>query len=209
MIYSIFAWIGSFIVNVISALGYPGVAGLMALESACIPIPSEIIMPFSGYLVAVGKFSLWLVVLSGTLGNLIGSIIAYFVGYYGGRPLIEKYGKYILISPHDLDRAENWFKKYGSASVFFARLLPVVRTFISFPAGVAKMPFGKFCLYTTAGSLPWSFLLAYIGIVLGENWQSIEVYFRKFDWLIIILVGLFIGWWLYHKLKFKNQNAKL
>ncbi len=209
MIYEILAWVGTLVVNIISALGYPGVAVLMALESACIPVPSEIIMPFSGYLVATGKFSLWLVVLAGTIGNLIGSIAAYFAGYYGGRPLIEKYGKYILVSAHDLDRAEIWFKKYGNISVFFSRLLPVVRTFISFPAGVARMPFWKFCLYTALGSLPWSFLLTYIGIVLGENWKSIEVYFRRFDWAVIILVGLSIGWWIYHKLKFKNQNAKL
>jgi len=201
MIYVIFAWLGSFIVNVIFALGYPGVVVLMALESACIPVPSEIIMPFSGYLVAISKFSLWAVILAGTIGNLIGSIAAYFVGYYGGRPLAEKYGKYILVFPHDLDRAEAWFRKYGNASVFFSRLLPVVRTFISFPAGVAKMPFWKFCFYTTAGSLPWSFLLTYVGIVLGENWKSIEVYFRRFDWLVIILAGLSVGWWLYKKLR--------
>jgi len=208
MIYDIFAWIGSFIVNVISVSGYPGIGILMALESACLPVPSEIIMPFSGYLVLTGKFSLWAVVLAGTIGNLLGSIAAYFVGYCGGRPLIEKYGKYILLSAHDLDIAEGWFKKYGSASVFFSRLLPVVRTFISFPAGVAKMPFWKFCFYTVAGSLPWSILLTYVGIVLGENWKSIEVYFRRFDWLVIILVGLFIGWWIYKKLTLRRGSGQ-
>lgn len=201
MIYELLAFVSSFIVNIISTLGYPGIMILMALESACIPIPSEIIMPFSGYLVYLDRFSLWQVVFWGTIGNLVGSIIAYFIGIYGGRPLIEKYGKYILISNHDLDLAEKWFKKYGNISVLFSRLLPIVRTFISVPAGVARMPFWKFCFYTFLGSLPWSLFLTYIGIVLGENWKIIEVYFRKFDWLIVILVGLLIGWFIYKKIK--------
>ncbi len=178
---------------------------LMALESACIPIPSEIIMPFSGYLVWMEKFSFLWVIIWGTIGNLIGSIIAYFVGFYGGRPLIEKYGRYILISSHDLDRAEKWFKKYGSISVFFSRMLPVVRTFISLPAGVARMPFWKFSFYTLLGSFPWAFLLTYAGLIMGENWQDLEIYFRKFDWLILILAVSLIGWWIFSK--FKNQKS--
>jgi membrane protein DedA with SNARE-associated domain len=160
-------------------------------------------MPFAGYLAAAGKLSLWLVVIAGTIGNLVGSIIAYFIGYYGGRPLIEKYGKYVLLDMHDLERAERWFGKYGSASIFFSRLLPIVRTFISLPAGIAKMPLGKFCFYTLLGCLPWSVFLTYIGIVLGENWKSIEIYFRKFDWLILIFVILFIIYWVYKKIKNK------
>lgn len=206
MIYDIFSWAGSLIVGIISSLGYPGIGILMALESACIPIPSEIIMPFSGYLVFLGKFSLWQVIIWGTMGNLVGSVIAYFVGIYGGRPLIEKYGKYVLISSHDLNQAEIWFKKYGNISVLFSRMLPVIRTFISFPAGVARMPFRKFCLYTFLGSLPWAVLLTYIGIITGENWKDIEVYFRKFDWLIVILVGFLISWWLYKKLRKKDEK---
>lgn len=201
MIYELLAFVSSFIVNIISTLGYLGIMILMALESACVPIPSEIIMPFSGYLVYLGRFSLWQVVFWGIIGNLIGSIIAYFIGIYGGRSLIEKYGKYILISSHDLDLTERWFKKYGNISVFFSRMFPIVRTFISVPAGVARMPFWKFCFYTFLGSLPWSLFLTYIGIVLGENWKIIEVYFRKFDWLIVILAGLLIGWFIYKKIK--------
>jgi membrane protein DedA with SNARE-associated domain len=201
MIYEILAQISSLILTVIAGLGYFGVFLLMALESACLPVPSEVIMPFSGYLVTAGKFSFWLVVLAGTVGNLAGSIAAYFVGYYGGRPLIEKYGKYILISVHDLDIAERWFNKYGSVSIFFSRLLPIVRTFFFFPAGACKMPFGKFCLYTVLGCLPWSIFLTYVGVELGENWKSIEVYFRKFDWVIIVLVILFIIYWVYKKKK--------
>jgi membrane protein DedA with SNARE-associated domain len=200
MIYELLATVSSFIINIISSLGYPGVVILMALESACIPIPSEIIMPFSGYLVFIERFSLWPVIFWGTIGNLIGSIIAYFIGLYGGRPLIEKYGRYILISRHDLERAQRWFEKYGTFSIFFSRLLPVVRTFISLPAGIARMPFWKFSLYTFAGSLPWSFILTYIGLLTGENWSNIENYFRKFDWLIIILIISLLGWWLWKKL---------
>ncbi len=175
----------------------------MALESACIPIPSEIIMPFSGYLVFLNKFSLWWTVIAGTVGNLIGSIFAYLVGYYGGRPIIEKYGKYVLFSINDLNKAEKWFKKYGSISVFFSRMIPVARTFFSFPAGIAKMPFAKFSLYTFFGSLPWVIFLTFIGIMTGENWQNIEVYFRRFDWLMLIIAIFVFGWWLYKKSKNK------
>jgi len=201
MIYDLLAHISSFIVNIISSLGYTGITILMALESACIPIPSEIIMPFSGYLVWEGRFALLSVILWGTIGNLIGSLIAYLVGFYGGRPLIEKYGRYILISKEELNHAQGWFEKYGAMSVFFSRMLPVIRTFISLPAGIAKMPFGKFLFYTFLGSLPWSFVLTYAGLITGENWTSIETYFRKFDWLIIILIIFAIGWWLWKKLK--------
>jgi len=200
MIYELLTAISSFIVNIISSLGYAGITILMTLESACIPIPSEIIMPFSGYLVFLGTFSLWSVIFWGAIGNLIGSVIAYFIGFYGGRPLIEKYGKYILIFHHDLDRAQKWFEKYGTFSIFFSRLLPVVRTFIFLPAGIARMPFWKFSFYTLAGSLPWAFALTYVGVLTGENWSNIEIYFRKFDWLIIIFVIGLVGWWIWKKL---------
>ncbi len=204
MIADILTWIASLIINIISSTGYFGVTFLMALESACLPIPSEIIMPFSGYLVVIGKFALWPVIIWGAIGNLIGSIIAYFIGIYGGRAFIKKYGKYILLSQEELDKSENFFKKYGSLSIFFSRLLPIVRTFISLPAGIARMPFWKFCFYTLIGSLPWSALLTYIGVFLGENWRIVEVYFRKFDWLIGILILFAIGYWLYKKLKIKK-----
>jgi len=171
----------------------------MALESANIPIPSEIIMPFSGYLVFAGKFSFWLVVLAGTLGNLFGSILGYLVGFFGGRPFIEKYGKYFFIYKKDLDKADFWFSKYGQGIVFFSRMLPIIRTFISTPAGVVKMNFRKFCLFTFFGSLPWSLFLTYLGFKAGENWQKLEIYFQKFDWLIIVLILLGVGWWIYQK----------
>ena len=206
MIYDLLAQVSSFIVNIISTLGYPAITVLMALESACIPIPSEIIMPFSGYLVFAEKFSFLSVIIWGTIGNLIGSIIAYSVGFYGGRPLIEKYGKYILISNHDLNLAEKWFKKYGNISVLFSRMLPVIRTFISLPAGITKMPLGKFVFYTFSGSLPWSFVLTYAGVIMEENWSDVEIYFRKFDWLIAILVISLIGWGISKKLKIKENE---
>ena len=164
---------------------------MMAIESACIPLPSEIIMPFSGYLVSTGKFSLWGVSLAGAFGCVIGSAAAYWIGYWGGRPMAEKYGKYVLVTHHDLDIADRFFKKYGNAAVFISRMLPVIRTFISLPAGIARMNFPKFIIYTFLGSLPFCYLLAYIGKKLGDNWNTLGVYFHKFDIIIgiIILVG--------------------
>ncbi len=165
---------------------------MMAIESACVPLPSEIIMPFSGYLVSTGQFSLWGVSLAGAIGCVVGSALAYWVGYYGGRPVAEKYGKYILITHHDLNIADNFFKKYGNFAVFFSRLLPVVRTFISLPAGIARMNFPKFVVYTFLGSFPFCYLLAYIGKKTGDNWNTLGVYFHKFDAIIgvVILVGI-------------------
>lgn len=182
------------VISVISSTGYLGVFFCMVIESACIPLPSEIIMPFSGYLVFAGKFNIWIVTLAGALGNLGGSVIAYAVGYYGGRPFVEKYGKYILISHKDLDMADNWFSKYGYEAVLISRVLPIIRTFISLPAGISKMNFAWFSVYSFAGSLPWCFALTYIGMKLGQNWASIGDYFHKFDLVIgaVLIAGIFI-----------------
>ena len=180
----------------------------MLLESACIPVPSEIIMPFSGFLVWQGTFNLWLVVFWGALGNLIGSIIAYYIGLYGGRPLIEKYGKYILISRRDLDRSNNWIEKHGQKAVFLSRLLPAVRTFISLPAGIVKMDFGKFCVYTFLGSLIWAYFLTYAGIIMGENWSGMRIYFEKFDYLILGLALVGIIWWIWRHVRYVTINNK-
>ncbi len=193
----ILSTIAGFIINTISVVGYGGVILLMAIESANIPLPSEIIMPFSGFLVARGELNLWLVGLAGAIGCVIGSIASYWLGMLGGRPLVEKYGKYILISHHDLDLADRWFKKHGEVTVFVGRLLPVVRTFISFPAGIAKMHFGRFVIYSFLGSLPWTLALAYVGQKMGENWEKIRSYFRGFDYLILILIVLIIIWWIW------------
>lgn len=165
------ATVAGFITHLIGALGYTGIALLMAIESACVPLPSEIIMPFSGYLVSTGRFSLVLVATAGALGCNIGSTLAYLVGAYGGRPLVDRWGRYVLLNHAELDRADRYFSRYGGATVFVGRLLPVVRTFISLPAGIARMPFGKFQLYTFVGSWPWCFALAFAGLKLGETWD--------------------------------------
>jgi len=204
LISGIISWLASLIISVISGTGYFGVFVLMALESACIPISSEVIMPFSGFLVWQGQFALAPVVLWGAFGNLSGSIIAYVVGYYGGRPLVERYGKYILVSKNDLALADKWFSKYGQGTVFFSRLLPVIRTFISLPAGIARMNFKKFCLYTFLGALLWSYFLAYAGLIMGEKWNSLRIYFEKFDFIIIVVVIVGIIWWV--KRHFKTVN---
>ncbi len=197
--------IGSWVIQFISTLGYLGIFILMTLESALIPIPSEVTMPFSGSLAAAGKFNFWLIVAAGTLGNLVGSMLAYFLGAWGQeavvRKVIVKYGKYFLISEHEYDHSERWFRKHGEIIVFVSRVLPIVRTFISLPAGVAKMNLTKFILYTTVGSLIWSYLLTNIGIMLGNNWQSLEVYFRKFDLVIVALLLGAIFFYVRRKLK--------
>jgi len=178
-------------------MGYAGVVFLMGIESACIPLPSEVIMPFSGFLVSTGVFNLWLVGLAGALGCVWGSIVAYYAGMWGGRPLIERYGKYVLISLKDLERADRLFQRYGEVIVFVSRLLPVIRTFISFPAGVSRMHFGRFLLYTFVGSFPWCLGLAWIGQVMGENWTHLRHYWHKFDIVIggLILAGVVVYIW--------------
>jgi len=193
--------VANWIISVISTLGYGGVVLLMAIESANIPLPSEVIMPFSGFLVAQGHLNLWLVGLAGAIGCVVGSVVSYWIGAWGGRPLVEKYGKYILISHHDLDLADSWFKKRGEITVFVGRLLPVVRTFISFPAGISRMNFTKFVIYSFLGSLPWTLALAYGGKILGENWENLRKYFHGLDWIILVLIVLGIIWWVLRHIK--------
>ena len=207
MVSVILSWLSLAIINIISTTGYLGIFGLMALESACIPIPSEVIMPFSGFLVWEGRFELAPVILWGALGNLAGSVLAYWVGAWGGRRLVEKYGKYLLISSHDLNLADNWFAKYGQVTVFASRLLPVARTFISFPAGIARMPFKKFCAYTLLGSLPWSFVLAYAGLIAGENWDFLKIYFHKFDLAIAGIILVMAVWWIWRHFNQRTVNS--
>jgi membrane protein DedA with SNARE-associated domain len=201
MIAHILETLAGFVIFVISWLGLPGIVLLMAIESACIPLPSEVIMPFSGYLVYKGIHSLWGVGLAGAFGCVVGSVPAYYLGMYGGRPLIEKYGKYILMSHHDLDLADRWFERHGEATVFLARLLPVIRTFIAFPAGVARMNMPRFIAYTFAGSLPWCLGLAYVGMVLGEKWPTLRVYFHRFDLVIGLALAAGIVWYVRRHLK--------
>lgn len=201
MIEKLIAILAGWIIAVISTLGYGGIVLLMAIESACIPLPSEIIMPFSGYLVFKGEMTLWGVALAGAIGCVVGSIPAYYLGMYGGRPLVEKYGKWVLISHHDLHIADRWFEKHGEIIIFVGRLLPAVRTFIAFPAGIAHMHMGRFIAYTFAGSLIWSWLLAYAGMKMGENWESLKVYFHQFHHVIVFAAVVFMVWYVRRHLK--------
>jgi membrane protein DedA with SNARE-associated domain len=195
---SIIAPIAGFIVATISAIGYGGIVILMAIESACIPLPSEIIMPFSGYLVSTGRFDLIMVATAGAIGCNLGSTIAYAVGYYGGRPLVEKWGAYILISRRDLEMADRFFGRFGSITIFLSRLLPVIRTFIALPAGIARMNQVKFQIYTFLGSWPWCFALAYVGVKLGERWDTdptLREFLHRFDAVIIAAFLIAVIWY--------------
>jgi membrane protein DedA with SNARE-associated domain len=193
--------ITNFITSTINTLGYTGVALLMAIESAAIPLPSEVIMPFAGFLVSHGRFTLLGLALAGAIGSVIGSWVTYALGYYGGRPLIVKYGRWVLISEHDLELTEKFFQRFGKFSTFIGRVLPVARTFISIPAGIGRVPILSFTFYTFIGSFIWSYFLAWLGVLLGENWQILEAYFRKFDLLIVGLIILFVIYWVRRHLK--------
>ena len=197
--------IAAWIMSVISSMGYAGIVLLMAIESACIPLPSEIIMPFAGFLVFKGEMNIWLVALAGAIGCVVGSIPAYYVGMFGGRPLAEKYGKYILLSKRDLDYADHLFEKHGEIIIFVARMLPAIRTFIAFPAGVVRMNMPKFIFYTFVGSFIWCALLAYAGMKFGENWVSLKVYFHEFHYLIALAGLLFIAWYVRRHFKQESQ----
>ena len=200
----------------ISTLGYGGIAGLMALESMCIPLPSEVIMPFAGYLVFTGRFSLILVATIGAIGCNIGSTVAYAVGYSGGRRLVERFGRVLLIDNAELDRVDKFFHRYGSATVLISRLLPVIRTYIALPAGIARMNFWKFEIYTFIGSWPWCFVLAYIGFKLGQKWNNspeLQSVMHKLDYIVVILIAAFIVWyfwklWRNHRARVRAGNAK-
>jgi membrane protein DedA with SNARE-associated domain len=204
MIESILGALLGFCTGVIGAMGYWGVVLLMGIESACIPLPSELIMPLAGYLVYRGQFNLEWAALAGAVGCVAGSIPAYYLGQYGGRPVIERYGRYLLISRRELDFADRLFARWGHWVVLAGRLLPVVRTFIAFPAGVSRMPMGKFILYTFLGSYPWCWALAWSGMWLGEAWHTdprFRALYRRFELLVVILgVGL-VTWFVWHKVQ--------
>src|SRR5688500_17434977 len=189
--------LGRFVIAAISTFGYTGILITMAIESACIPLPSEIIMPFSGYLVSTGQFSMLGVTMAGAIGNVLGYLVAYYVGVWGGRPFVEQYGQYFLVSRRDLEMADRWFLKYGEAAVLISRMLPVVRTFISLPAGIVRMNVPRFVLFSFIGAVPWCYLLAYIGLKLGERWDGLREYFHHLDVVIGAALVLGFGYFLW------------
>ncbi len=191
--------VSNWIIAVIEQLGYAGVFVAMGIESACIPLPSEVIMPFAGYVAWEGRLTVFGVAVAGTLGCLAGSLVAYYVGAYGGRPLLDRYGKYVLIRKGELDRAHTWFEKHGEITVLVSRVLPIIRTFISLPAGIARMDVKKFSIYTILGSFPWCLALAYVGVFLGPHWSDVEQFFRYLD--IVVVAGLVVvaGYLIYHR----------
>jgi len=207
IIEEIVIWVVQLMMDIIESSGYPGIVLLMTLEGMCLPIPSEVVLPFGGALASLGRMNitgdpLWdalLVGLAGTLGCTLGSVIAYYVGRKGGRPLIARYGRFLRLNEKHLDIAECWFRKYGDWAVFGSRLLPVVRTFISFPAGIARMPIKRFIALTTLGSLPWCLLLAYAGVLLGENWDSVEELYRPLEIVVAVGVVALAAYWLWRR----------
>jgi membrane protein DedA with SNARE-associated domain len=211
MISRIIATLAGFIIAVISKTGYLGVLFLMAIESACIPLPSEIIMPFAGYLVYRGQFNLFWAATAGAIGCNVGSIVAYEIGRYGGRPLVERYGSYVFLGHHELEMAERFFQRFGAPAVFIGRLLPVIRTFIALPAGIGKMPRVRFHIYTFVGSWPWCFALAWIGMKLGERWDTdprLKEWFHRLDALIILLLLSGITWFVWSHWKGRVRAAE-
>ena len=196
--------LATFTIWVISSGGYVGIAILMAIESACIPLPSEIIMPFAGYLVSTGRFDLYLAATAGAIGCNLGSIVAYEVGKRGGRPMAERWGRYVLIGPGELDAADRFFARWGSAAVLIGRLLPVIRSFIAFPAGVARMRLVPFHVYTFIGSWPWCFGLAWVGMKLGDKWNSdprVKTAFHQADLLIGIVLVALVAFYIWHRVR--------
>jgi membrane protein DedA with SNARE-associated domain len=207
----ILALLVQLITQIIQAGGYAGIAALMALNSSGIPIPSELIMPFSGYLVYLGRFSLVFVVIAGSLGCNLGSAVAYWIGAKGGRPLVMRYGKWVLMSQHDLDRMTWFFERYGSIAILVGRMLPVVQTFVAFPAGIAKMTRLRFHIYTTIGSLIWYSCLAWVGMKLGERWHTdprLEQLFHRFHLVVELAILLGVVWFVWsHLNRSKNAHA--
>ena len=204
MFETILSALATFTISVISGGGYIGIALLMAIESACIPLPSEIIMPFAGYLVSTGRFDLYLAATAGAVGCNLGSIVAYEVGKHGGRPLALRWGKYLLIGPGEIDAADRFFERYGGVAVLIGRLLPVIRSFIAFPAGVSRMRLLPFHLYTFIGSWPWCFGLAWVGMKLGDKWNSdprVKAAFHQADLAIGIILILIVAAYVWHRVR--------
>ena len=204
MIERILGLLATFTIGVISSGGYLGIALLMAIESACIPLPSEIIMPFAGYLVSTGRFDLFLAATAGAIGCNLGSIVAFEIGKRGGRPLAERWGRYVLVGPGELDAADRFFARFGNMAVLIGRLLPVIRSFIAFPAGVARMPLVPFHVYTFLGSWPWCFGLAWVGMKLGDQWNkspAMKAAFHSADAVIAVVLVAAVAFYIWHRVR--------
>ncbi|HYX79409.1 MAG TPA: DedA family protein [Actinomycetota bacterium] len=211
---TLLALFSSFVTDEVARYGELAIFLLMVLESACVPIPSEVTMLFGGALVSAPilapdlRLSLWAVIAAGVAGNLVGSWLAYGVGYLGGRPLVDRFGRYLLLRPSELDRAHGWFERHGPKAVLLGRLLPVVRTFISLPAGVARMRFARFTAYTMLGCLPWCAALALLGYALGGRWDEVEGVIRPFAWAIAIVLIAGIGWWFWRRIRAVRARSR-
>jgi len=204
-----FGVIGSFALSAISTLGYAGIFFLMMLESMVVPVPSEFVMPFAGFLVAQGTFNFYLVIIASSLGSITGSLLFYYVGKTGGHALVERYGKYVLVDTQDIKRTEAWFKRRGELTVFLARLVPVVRHLISLIAGIGKMDVKKFSLYTIIGATIWNTILAYLGIYLGEHWEEVSQYMESLDLIIVVLLVVGVLYFVYRHLRhWKKTSAQ-
>lgn len=212
IIEELISFLAGIAIYLIETFGYFGVGLAMAIESANIPLPSEVIMPFTGFVISQGGLSFWPAVLAASIGGTIGSLLSYALGYYGGetvvRTVIRKYGKYLLVFEYELDEAEELFRKHGSKITFIARLLPVIRTFISLPAGISKMDVRKFSLFAFLGTFIWTVPLGYVGVKLGENWELLGEYFRQFDYLVAIAVVLVGVWYVWHKINRHKRYLK-
>jgi membrane protein DedA with SNARE-associated domain len=207
----VIALLVQFVTHVIDVGGYAGIAALLAVNSAGIPLPSELIMPFSGYLVYLGRFNIFLVAVAGAVGCNVGSAVAYWIGAKGGRPLVERYGRWVLMSQHDLDRMSGFFQKYGSITILIGRMLPIVQTFVAFPAGIAKMQKVRFHLYTTLGSLCWYYCLASVGRTLGEKWHTdprFQEWFHRFHLVVELALVAGVAWFVWsHVHRGRQTNA--
>jgi membrane protein DedA with SNARE-associated domain len=209
MLEAIDAVVLPFIESLYAQLGYVGVAIAMTIESAAIPVPSELILPFAGWSISRGlvepltgtAWTYWGAVIAGLVGNTAGSLLSYAIGAFGGRPLVERYGRYVLISAHDLDVAERWFGRYGEATVFFSRMLPIVRTFISIPAGVARMPLWRFTLFSVLGAIPWVMLLVWGGMILGDHWLDLKHSLKGLDYLVAAVIVAAVGFFIWRHVK--------
>ncbi|MGV3487295.1 MAG: DedA family protein [Tuberibacillus sp.] len=205
MLHSFIEWLGTTAIHFITAWGHWGIFLGMILESTCIPLPSEVIMPFGGFMAEKGKLLFWLVLVSGIAGNLVGSLVAYWIGKKGGRPFLERYGKMILLRQSHLDQAEKWFSKYGDWIILFGRNLPLIRTFLSLPAGIAKMKITRFVVFTLIGSIPWNVALTFIGWKLGQHWQNVQPYLHPIAYALVAVIVIWVLWFIYKNVKRKAQ----